>query len=93
MNSKKPNDVPISTPYDIDQLKKKYDNEQDKRIRADGISQFHQAAGEFKKYIDDRNATAENNRTSLDDEVEVVAGDGFGGLLAAASSDRDQAHS
>ena len=39
--------------FDPDQLREKYREERDKRIRADGNDQYIEVTGDFSHYIDD----------------------------------------
>ena len=71
--------------YDPDTLKQKYLSERDKRVRADGNSQYREITGEFAHFIDDPYVEPGFTREPLFDEVDVIIiGGGFGGLLAGA---------
>src|SRR5215467_4166707 len=71
--------------FDPDALRAKYREERDKRIRADGNSQFVEVKGDFSRYVDDPYVDPGFRRAPLNDEVEVlIIGGGFGGLLAGA---------
>ena len=71
--------------YDPDTLKQKYLAERDKRIRADGNSQYREITGEFAHFIEDPYVEPGFTREPLFDEVDVIViGGGFGGLLAGA---------
>ena len=39
--------------FDPDQLREKYREERDKRVRADGNDQYIEVSGDFSHYIDD----------------------------------------
>ena len=39
--------------FDPQELRRKYDAERDKRLRADGNDQYREVVGEFEKYIED----------------------------------------
>lgn len=70
---------------DMIAIRKKYQEERDKRIRNDGIEQFHYGVGEFSHFVDDPYSDPTFNRPALNDEVDVIIiGGGFGGLLTAA---------
>ena len=70
--------------FDPDALRKKYQEEREKRLRADGNNQYIQIAGEFARYADDPYAK-HIEREPLTDEVEVaIIGGGFAGLLLGA---------
>ncbi len=71
--------------FDPKALKAKYLAERDKRLRAEGNSQYREIAGDFAHYLQDPYVEPGFTREPLTDEVEVVViGGGFGGLLAAA---------
>jgi cyclohexanone monooxygenase len=71
--------------FDPDALREKYRAERDKRLRADGNSQYRKIEGEFARYLEDPYVTPGFTRAPLTDEVDVVVvGGGFGGLLAGA---------
>jgi len=73
--------------YDPDTLKQKYLAERDKRVRADGNSQYIEitSTGKFAHFIDDPYVEPGFTREPLFDEVDVIViGGGFGGLLAGA---------
>src|SRR3569623_424693 len=70
--------------FDPDALRNRYEQERDKRVRADGNSQYVNVEGKFAHYLDDPYVQREE-RAPLTDEVDVVIiGGGFGGLLAGA---------
>jgi len=72
-------------PFDPDALRRKYREERDKRLRADGNAQYIEVKDEFAHYLDDPYVEPGFTRAPLTDEVEVlVVGGGFGGLLAGA---------
>ena len=71
--------------FDPKDLRRKYREERDKRLRADGNEQYVEMAGKFAHYLDDPYIEQAVTREPLTDEVEVlVIGGGFGGLLAGA---------
>ena len=71
--------------FDPDQLREKYRQERDKRIRADGNDQYIEVTGDFSHYIDDPYVEPGFEREAVSAEVEVlIIGGGFGGMLAAA---------
>ncbi|MSP43247.1 MAG: NAD(P)/FAD-dependent oxidoreductase [Alphaproteobacteria bacterium] len=75
----------MKLPYDPDTLKQKYMAERDRRIRADGNSQYREITGEFAHFVDDPYVEPGFTRAPLQDEVDVIViGGGFGGLLAGA---------
>ena len=69
---------------DTESLRRKYREERDKRIRADGNDQYLRLADEFAHYRDDPH-TPYTERVALTDHRTVVCvGGGFAGLVAAA---------
>jgi cyclohexanone monooxygenase len=73
------------TNIDHDALKRRYKEERDKRLRADGTAQYLQPEGAFKYILDDPHVDLGFERAPLIECVDVaIIGGGFGGLLAAA---------
>jgi cyclohexanone monooxygenase len=71
--------------FDADALRKKYDEERDKRIRPDGTAQYVAIRGEHRHFEDDPYVEPGFSREPLRDEVDVLlVGGGFGGLLTGA---------
>ena len=74
-----------SLPFDPEALGRKYREERDKRLRADGNDQYQEVTGEFAYFVEDPYIDSELKREAIEEEVEVVIiGGGFGGMLAAA---------
>ncbi len=74
----------IELDFDPDALREKYREERDKRLRADGNSQYLEVVDQYGHFLDDPYA-ALRDRDPLHDEVEVaVIGGGFAGLLLGA---------
>jgi cation diffusion facilitator CzcD-associated flavoprotein CzcO len=70
--------------FDADELRKRYAQERDKRLRSDGNNQYVEMAGRFASYLEDP-YTQRFEREPLIDETEIILiGGGFGGLLAGA---------
>ena len=77
--------APSDLGFDPDALRRRYREERDKRIRADGNEQYVEMAGRFEHLVDDPYVEPGFARAPLTDEVEVlVIGGGFGGLLMGA---------
>ncbi len=85
--------TPESTPrpqradlgFDPDALREKYRQEREKRLRADGIAQYREIAGELSAYLDDPSVEPGFTRDPLRDEVDVaIIGAGFSGLCVGA---------
>lgn len=72
--------------FDPDALRRRYQEERDKRLRADGEAQYLELAGSLARYAEeDPYADPNFTRAPLSDEVEVaIIGGGFSGMLAAA---------
>ena len=72
------------TDFNPDELRDRYREERDKRLRADGNEQYIEIDGEFAHYLDDP-YVKEKKRDALTEEVDVaIVGGGFGGMLIAA---------
>jgi cyclohexanone monooxygenase len=77
--------APTGDAFDADALRRKYREERDRRLRADGNAQYVEVAGKFAHYLDDPYVEPGFTRAALHDQVEVlIVGGGFGGLLAGA---------
>ncbi len=71
--------------FDAEQLRAKYREEREKRLRADGNEQYIEVKDGFAHFLEDPYVEPGFEREPLTDEVEVaVIGGGFGGLLVAA---------
>ncbi|MCO6381768.1 NAD(P)/FAD-dependent oxidoreductase [Oceanicola sp. 502str15] len=69
---------------DIEALRAKYREERDRRLRKDGLKQFVEVEGAFRKYVEDPDATPGASRAPLSDHVDLlVVGGGWSGMLAA----------
>ena len=70
--------------FDVDALRRKYREERDKRLRAEGNDQYLGVTGRFQHFLDDPHS-APIVREPKHDEVEVlVIGGGFAALLIGA---------
>lgn len=70
---------------DADTLRRKYQAERDKRLRADGPSHYRFIDAELGAFLDDPYVKGAPSRDPRVEEVEVaIIGGGFGGLLTAA---------
>jgi cyclohexanone monooxygenase len=71
--------------FDPNELRAKYREERDRRVRHDGNKQYQETEGSYSHYIEDPYLDKVIEREPLCDEVEVVViGGGFGGMMAAA---------
>ena len=69
----------------LEEMRQKYHEERDKRIRKEGNDQYIEVAGDFADVIDDPYVEPGFDRDALDREFDVVLiGGGFGGLQAGA---------
>ena len=76
--------------FNPDELRAKYREERDKRLRADGNNQYFEVTGDFSHYVDDPYIDTPLQREPLFDEVDViVVGGGFGGAGLAAGPEAD----
>jgi cyclohexanone monooxygenase len=70
--------------FDPDALRRRYREERDKRLRADGNEQYVEITGRYAHFLEDPYVDPAP-REPLNDEVEVaVIGGGFAGLIAGA---------
>jgi cation diffusion facilitator CzcD-associated flavoprotein CzcO len=68
-----------------DELRRKYLEERDKRLRSEGAEQYVDVAGQFAGFARDPHDVPISGRAPVLDQVEVVVlGGGFGGLQVAA---------
>jgi cyclohexanone monooxygenase len=70
--------------FDTEELRRKYREERDKRLRADGNDQYIEMAGEYAAFLDDPYTRPVPREPLFDDTEIAVIGGGFGGLLAGA---------
>lgn len=71
--------------FDPDELRQRYLQERNRRMRDDGFGQYQHASGELARFAIDHYVSPGFERQPLTDEVEVlIVGGGFGGLLAGA---------
>ena len=74
-----------SLEFDPDELREKYRQERDKRLRVEGSEQYQEVVGEFSNYVDDPYVDDLDDREPLTDLVEVlIVGGGFGGMIMGA---------
>lgn len=73
-----------SSDIDLKALRARYRQERDRRVRSDGIRQFVEMAGDYRRYIRDPDTLDIGERASLADHVEVlIVGAGWSGMVAA----------
>ena len=63
------------------ELKAKYLEERDKRVRTDANAQYIEVTGDFSNFVDDPYAPAAERKPVTDHVDVVIVGGGFGGLL------------
>ena len=70
--------------FDPLELRKKYADERNKRLRGDGNDQYQEVSGDLERFNSDPYIEAPIVRESLEEEVDAaIIGGGFGGQLAA----------
>ena len=69
--------------FDPTALRAKYNEERDKRMRADGNAQYVHVEGRFAHFLDDPYTPRQARDPVVEDVDVVILGGGFGGLLAA----------
>jgi cyclohexanone monooxygenase len=68
---------------DVDELKKKYAEERDKRLRPDALDQYQELTGRFAEFDWDRHADPHFTRPAIAEDCDVlIIGGGFAGLLS-----------
>ena len=67
--------------FDPRELKAKYLEERDKRVRTDANAQYIEVTGDFSNFVDDPYAQAVEREPVTDHVDVVIVGGGFGGLL------------
>jgi len=71
--------------FDLDELRRKYAIERDKRVRRDGNDQYIEPTANLAHYTEDPNARVEINRAPrTEDHDVVIVGTGWAGLLTGA---------
>jgi cyclohexanone monooxygenase len=83
-----PGCLPTDTPDDVDipALRDKYRAEHDKRLRADGSTQYLELSTDFAAYseVDPHTPFVERDALSIETDV-LILGGGFAGLLTAVA--------
>jgi cyclohexanone monooxygenase len=76
------NEETTTLDFDPEALKRKYQQERDKRLRADANTQWTDTEGRFRHFIDDPYVDPGFSRDPLTDEVEVIiVGGGYSGMM------------
>src|SRR5258708_31476608 len=71
--------------FDAEALRRKYQQERDRRLRADATAQSHPTGGAFAHFLEDPYIETRIERPPLTEDAEVVViGGGFGGIMMAA---------
>ena len=71
--------------FDPQSLRRKYDAERKKRLRAEGVAQYKDIEGSFERYKEDPYISEKIVREGLNEDIEVaILGGGFGGMLMSA---------
>ena len=77
--------TPEELGFDPAELRQKYAEERNKRIRTDGNNQYQEVKGKYEQYNKDPYVEPGFTREAIQEDVDaVIVGGGFGGLLAAA---------
>jgi cyclohexanone monooxygenase len=75
----------VYTEEKLKEVRKKYLEERDKRLREDANQQWNETSGDFSYFVDDPYINQNESRASLKTKHQIVIiGAGFGGMLAAA---------
>ena len=84
-------DTPLQLPeidalgFDPEALRRKYEAERERRLRADGSAQYVEVSGDFAHFIDDPYVEPGFTREPVQRALDVlILGGGFSGLLSAA---------
>ncbi|HWE55129.1 MAG TPA: NAD(P)/FAD-dependent oxidoreductase [Acidimicrobiales bacterium] len=83
MTISEPDAAPAPT-FDPDELRRRYREERDKRLRADGNSQYIEIAGEYHHFLDDPYCDPTEQEPLRDEVTAVIIGGGFAGLITGA---------
>jgi cation diffusion facilitator CzcD-associated flavoprotein CzcO len=66
-------------------VREKYRQEREKRLRPDGVAQYIEVKGDFSRYVDDPYVDPNFTRAPVNEEVKVlIGGGGFAGLSVGA---------
>ena len=77
--------TPEQLGFDPADMRRKYAEERERRLRADGNNQYQEITGELERYNKDPYVDPGFTRPALHEQLDaVIVGGGFGGLLAAA---------
>ncbi len=77
--------MPNEPELDIEALERRYEQERDRRVRADGMAQYEPLSARFADLARDPKANPGFGRQLVDGDCEVlIIGGGFAGLLAGA---------
>lgn len=71
--------------FNPDELRKKYRQERDKRLKVEGNDQYIEVCEEFARYVEDPYVTPGFTRAAIADVTDVIViGGGYGGLIISA---------
>jgi len=70
--------------FDPDELRRRYREERDKRLRADGNQQYVEMTGRFTHYLEDPYVAPAEREPLFDDVTVALIGGGFAGLVTGA---------
>jgi cation diffusion facilitator CzcD-associated flavoprotein CzcO len=84
MTTTEPRPAEPDTGFDPDELRRRYEQERDKRLRADGNEQYVEMTGRFAHYLEDPYVEPAEREPRFDDVTVAVIGGGFAGLVTGA---------
>jgi len=70
--------------FDPEELRRRYDEERRKRLRADGNEQYVEMTGQFAHYLEDPYVAPVEREPLFDDVTVAIIGGGFAGLVTGA---------
>ena len=78
------------TDFDLQALRLRYDQERDRRVRADGEAQYVEVAADYADYYETDPWSPPVDRKPVSEDIDVaVLGGGFAGLMAGAHFRQD----
>ncbi|HET6875191.1 MAG TPA: NAD(P)/FAD-dependent oxidoreductase, partial [Acidimicrobiales bacterium] len=70
--------------FDPEELRRRYREERDKRLRADGNSQYVEMVGEYRHFLEDPYCDPAEREPLRDEVTAAIIGGGFAGLITGA---------
>jgi cation diffusion facilitator CzcD-associated flavoprotein CzcO len=84
MTTTEPRPAEVEPGFDPDELRRRYEEERDKRLRADGNEQYVEMTGQFAHYLEDPYVAPVEREPLFDDVTVAIIGGGFAGLVTGA---------